>query len=202
MSDSAAPARGSQSPPANAANEASAQVSEREAQLAKVPFFDGLTPEALSMIAGVMAEENHAPGTKIFGYGEPGDKLYIVVEGKVRISREVGGMGEEALAVLGAGEVFGEMALLDESPRSADAKAHDRCRLLVITKDAFDDLRARVRVREELARADDVRLDERAAPRAEVELGHRAGDDLADPRRVVGVAMEEEDASVARGMHP
>ena len=140
MSDSAAPARGSQSPPANAASDASAQLSEREAQLAKVPFFDGLTPEALSMIASVMAEENHAPGTKIFGYGDPGDKLYIVVEGKVRISREVGGMGEEALAVLGAGEVFGEMALLDESPRSADAKAHDRCRLLVITKDAFDDL--------------------------------------------------------------
>lgn len=138
MSDSAAPARGSQSPPANAAaNEA---LSEREAQLAKVPFFDGLTPEALSMIASVVAEENQAPGTKIFGYGDPGDKLYIVVEGKVRISREVGGMGEEALAVLGAGEVFGEMALLDESPRSADAKAHDRCRLLVITKDAFDDL--------------------------------------------------------------
>jgi CRP-like cAMP-binding protein len=137
VSDSAAPARGSQSPPANAANEA---LSEREAQLAKVPFFDGLTPEALSMIASVMAEENHAPGTKIFGYGEPGDKLYIVVEGKVRIFREVGGMGEEALAVLGTGEVFGEMSLLDESPRSAGALAHERCRLLVITKDAFDDL--------------------------------------------------------------
>ena len=49
-------------------------------------------------------------------------------------------MGEEALAVLGAGEVFGEMSLLDETPRSADAKAHERCRLLIITKDAFDDL--------------------------------------------------------------
>jgi len=138
VSDSAAPARGSEKPPE--VDAAKAALSEREAQLAKVPFFDGLTPEALSMIANVMAEEAHAPGAKIFGYGEPGDKLYIVVEGKVRISREVGGMGEEALAVLGAGEVFGEMSLLDESPRSADAKAHDRCRLLVITKDAFDDL--------------------------------------------------------------
>lgn len=136
MSDSAAPAREGQSSPAPA----NTALAEREAQLAKVPFFDGLTPEALAMIANVTTEETHAPGTKIFGYGEPGDKLYIVVEGKVRISREVGGMGEEALAVLGAGEVFGEMALLDESPRSADAKAHDRCRLLVITKDAFDDL--------------------------------------------------------------
>ncbi len=113
---------------------------EREAQLAKVAFFDGLTPEALAMIAQVTTEEVYPSGTRIFQYGEPGDKLYIILEGKVRIFREVGGMGEEALAVLAPGEVFGEMALLDESPRSAGALAHEKCRLLVITKDAFDDL--------------------------------------------------------------
>ncbi|AKV04668.1 cAMP-binding protein [Labilithrix luteola] len=113
---------------------------EREAQLARVPFFEGLTPEALTMIAQVTTEEAYPYGTRIFQYGDPGDKLYIILEGKVRISREVGGMGEEALAVLGAGEIFGEMSLLDESPRSAGAIAHEKCRLLVITKDAFDDL--------------------------------------------------------------
>ena len=113
---------------------------DREAQLAKVPFFDGLTVEALQMIAQVTTEESYAYGTRIFQYGDPGDKLYIVIEGKVRIFREVGGMGEEALAVLGTGEVFGEMSLLDESTRSAGALAHERCTLLVITKDAFDDL--------------------------------------------------------------
>jgi len=132
--DSAAPAVQEQSTRGNAPS------AEREAQLAKVPFFDGLTPEALAMIANVTTEEAHAYGTRLFQYGDPGDKLYIILEGKVRISREVGGMGEEALAVLGPGEVFGEMALLDESPRSAGALAHERCRLLVITKDAFDDL--------------------------------------------------------------
>lgn len=112
----------------------------REEQLANVPFFDGLTVEALRMIAHVTTEESYAYGTRIFQYGDPGDKLYIVIEGKVRIFREVGGMGEEALAVLGNGEVFGEMSLLDESTRSAGALAHERCKLLVITKDAFDDL--------------------------------------------------------------
>jgi CRP/FNR family transcriptional regulator, cyclic AMP receptor protein len=126
--------QGESRPPAPVTN------AEREAQLSKVPFFDGLTPEALTMIAQVTTEESHAYGTRLFQYGDPGDKLYIILEGKVRISREVAGMGEEALAVLGAGEVFGEMALLDESPRSAGALAHERCRLLVITKDAFDDL--------------------------------------------------------------
>ena len=112
----------------------------REAQLAKVAFFEGLTPEALAMIADVTVEESHPYGQKIFGYGDIGEKLYIILEGKVRIYREVGGMGEEALAVLSAGEVFGEMALLDESPRSAGALAHEACRLLAIAKDQFDDL--------------------------------------------------------------
>lgn len=111
-----------------------------EDQLARVPFFDGLTRAALAIIARVCAEESHAAGTKIFGYGDPGDKLFIILEGKVRISREVAGMGEEALAVLGPGEVFGEMSLLDEAPRSADARVHERCRLLFVTKEAFDDL--------------------------------------------------------------
>jgi CRP-like cAMP-binding protein len=115
-------------------------MTEREEQLARVPFFDGLTREALALIAQATTEERHATGTKLFQYGDPGDKLFILIEGKVRISREVAGMGEEALAVLGAGEVFGEMSLLDESPRSADARVHESCRMLVITKEAFDDL--------------------------------------------------------------
>ena len=62
-------------------------ASEREDQLAKVPFFDGLTREALSIIAQVTTDETHALGTRIFQYGDPGDKLFVILEGKVRISR-------------------------------------------------------------------------------------------------------------------
>lgn len=109
-------------------------------QLANVTLFKGLTRDALEMIAQVATEEVHPLGTKIFQHGDVGDKLYLILEGKVRISREVQGMGEEALAVLGKGAVFGEMSLLDESPRSADARVHERCRLLAISKDGFDDL--------------------------------------------------------------
>jgi CRP-like cAMP-binding protein len=116
------------------------EVSERTAQLAKVPLFAGLSDTALEIISRVTTEESHALGTKIFQHGDPGDKLYIIVEGKVRISRDVPGMGEEALAVLGVGAVFGDMALLDEAPRSADARVHERCRLLALRKDAFEDL--------------------------------------------------------------
>jgi CRP/FNR family transcriptional regulator, cyclic AMP receptor protein len=116
------------------------QVTGREAELARVPFFEGLTREALALIARVATEESHATGTKLFQYGDPGDKLFVILEGKVRISREVAGLGEEALAVLGPGEVFGELSLLDEAPRSADARVHEPCRALVIRKESFDDL--------------------------------------------------------------
>ncbi len=67
--------------------------------------------------------------------------MYVIIDGRVRISREVAGIGEEAIAILGPGSVFGEMALLDEAPRSADARVHEQpCRLLAIPKDAFEDL--------------------------------------------------------------
>jgi CRP-like cAMP-binding protein len=115
-------------------------MTERIQQLQHIDLFSGLKPHALELIANVATEETHALGTKIFQHGDAGDKLYLILEGKVRISREVPGMGEEALAVLGPGQVFGEMALLDESPRSADARVHERCRLLAIPKDGFDDL--------------------------------------------------------------
>ena len=141
-SEQAGTASGSAPAPADppAIQDAAGASADREAQLAKVPFFDGLTAEALAMIAQVTTEEAYPYGTRIFQYGDPGDKLYIILEGKIRISREVSGMGEEALAVLGIGQAFGEMSLLDESTRSAGALAHERCRLLIITKDAFDDL--------------------------------------------------------------
>ncbi|HET9953071.1 MAG TPA: cyclic nucleotide-binding domain-containing protein [Polyangiaceae bacterium] len=113
---------------------------ERVEQLARVDLFAGLKPQALELIAQVANEEIHRVDTKVFRYGEAGDKLYLILQGKVRISRDVAGMGEEALAVLGPGEAFGEMALLDEAPRSADAHVHEECRLLVLSKDAFDDL--------------------------------------------------------------
>jgi CRP/FNR family cyclic AMP-dependent transcriptional regulator len=119
---------------------ASSAMTERETQLSRVPIFAGLTPEALRIVAKATTEESHATGTKIFQYGDSGDKLFILLEGRVRISREVAGMGEEALAVLGPGEVFGEMSLIDDAPRAADARVHERCRMLVMTKEDFDDL--------------------------------------------------------------
>jgi CRP/FNR family cyclic AMP-dependent transcriptional regulator len=117
-----------------------AALASKEEQLAKIHLFAGLRPEALRLVAEVTHEETHPQGTVVFRHGDVGEKLYLILEGRVRITREVQGMGEEALAVVGPGEVFGEMALLDDSVRSADARVHEPCRLLAIHRDAFDDL--------------------------------------------------------------
>ncbi len=115
-------------------------MTDRLEQLSKVDLFAGLKPKALELIASLATEETHPLNTVLFKHGDVGDRVYLILAGKVRIGRTVPGMGEEALAVLGVGDVFGEMALLDEAPRSADATVHERCTLLTITKASFDDL--------------------------------------------------------------
>jgi len=108
--------------------------------LAKVHMFEGLQPAYLKRIAAIGVHEQHAAGTTIFAEGAVGDKMYLIASGAVRISREVPGMGEEALAVLRPGNYFGEMALIDDSPRSADAKAHEMTEVFVIRKEDLEDL--------------------------------------------------------------
>lgn len=84
----------------------------------------GLSASELRLLATYSLQERFDAEALIFAEGEQGEKLYIVVEGQVRISRRLPGMGEEALTILGRGDVFGEMALIDSQPRSADARAH------------------------------------------------------------------------------
>jgi CRP/FNR family cyclic AMP-dependent transcriptional regulator len=108
--------------------------------LAKIHLFQGISSVGLKRIAAIATEETHRLGHVIFREGETGNALYLILEGKVRISREVSGLGEEALAVLAPGDAFGEMALIDDFPRSADARVHERCRVLVISKESLEDL--------------------------------------------------------------
>ena len=85
----------------------------------------GLSAAEMKLLATFSTEERFREGSLIFREGEQGDKLYIVLDGRVRISKFIPGVGEEALTVLDRGDFFGEMALIDEKPRSADAKSHD-----------------------------------------------------------------------------
>lgn len=85
----------------------------------------GLSAAEMKLLATFSSEERFREGSMIFREGERGEKLYIVLDGRVRISKFIPGVGEEALAVLDRGDFFGEMALIDDKPRSADGKAHE-----------------------------------------------------------------------------
>ena len=108
--------------------------------LAQVKFFAGLPTAYLRRIADIGNEETHSGGGTIFQEGDKGDKFFLILDGAVRISRMVPGMGEEAIAILRPGAYFGEMALIDDVPRSAHALVHEQCRLFVIRKEALEDL--------------------------------------------------------------
>jgi CRP/FNR family transcriptional regulator, cyclic AMP receptor protein len=85
----------------------------------------GLSAAEMKLLATFSNEERFREGSMMFREGDKGDKLYIVLDGRVRISKFIPGVGEEALTVLDRGDFFGEMALIDEKTRSADAKAHE-----------------------------------------------------------------------------
>lgn len=93
----------------------------------KMDLFEerGLSAAEMKLLATFSEEERFRGGAALFREGDAGEKLYIVMDGRVRISKFIPGVGEEALAILGRGEFFGEMALVDDQPRSADAWAHE-----------------------------------------------------------------------------
>lgn len=100
----------------------------------------GLSSKELRLLAAFSSEEMFKSGQNIFMEGDRGEKLYIILDGQVRISKFIPGVGEEALAILERGDFFGEMALIDRAPRSADAKAHTDATVLPIESKLLTDI--------------------------------------------------------------
>jgi CRP-like cAMP-binding protein len=100
--------------------------------------FADLTDDELAHVVEICKEQRFKFGQTIFKEGEPGNRLYLIADGEVRISRNVPGSGEEALAVLKKGACFGEMAIFDRSERSTDAIANTDTTLLTITRSDFE----------------------------------------------------------------
>lgn len=79
----------------------------------------------INFLASLSQERSLAPGEIIFREGDEGDALYVVLDGRVMISKQIAGAGDEALEFVERGGYFGEMALIDNEPRSADVKADE-----------------------------------------------------------------------------
>ncbi|MFP5287388.1 MAG: cyclic nucleotide-binding domain-containing protein, partial [Thermoanaerobaculia bacterium] len=84
----------------------------------------GLSRRELMTLATFSKEKRFPAGASLFQEGDEGSEMYVILEGRVMISKFIPGAGEEALAILDRGDFFGEMTLIDGEPRSADAKAH------------------------------------------------------------------------------
>jgi CRP/FNR family transcriptional regulator, cyclic AMP receptor protein len=109
--------------------------------LRKTYLFQDLTGKELEQVLAICEEADYPPEALIVREGEAGDRMFMIVEGRVRIQKSIKGVGNEALAILEAGDFFGEMALVEDIERSADAVAHEGpARLLAIPKDKFESL--------------------------------------------------------------
>ncbi|MDB4915274.1 MAG: cyclic nucleotide-binding protein [Gemmatimonadetes bacterium] len=106
--------------------------------LKNVAIFKDLDEAEIAEIAEVCREEKFVSGEYIFREGESGNRLYLICEGEVRISRDVPGSGEEALAILKLGALFGEMAVFDRSDRSTHAISNGGTTVLTITRPDFE----------------------------------------------------------------
>ena len=111
----------------------------RVAILARTPVFLGLPRRLLGRVAVQLFEKSYAPGEVVFREGDPGKGLFVVLDGEVEVLRETP-RGEQRLAMLGPGAAFGELALIDDLPRSATARALDSSRLLILYRSHFEAL--------------------------------------------------------------
>jgi CRP/FNR family cyclic AMP-dependent transcriptional regulator len=100
-------------------------------------LFRGLSASTIAQIASLSLRRPYAAGAIVFSQGDPGDALYGVVTGKVRISASAPDGKEMFLNIMEPGDTFGEIALLDGNPRTATASAMAPCELLVIMRDPF-----------------------------------------------------------------
>ena len=110
---------------------------DKRALLTGHPLFRDLPAKAIEQIASYMTRRKVPRGKRIFAKGDPGTGLMGVLSGAVRISIESVSGKEIVLNVIRPGQIFGEIALLDGHPRTADAVAMSDCELIVIDRREF-----------------------------------------------------------------
>ena len=110
------------------------------ASISRIPFFAGLDADALSRVAATLRTRRFRRGEVVFHAGDPGDALFLIMSGEVKISLPSETGDEAILASLRDGDVFGELALLDGAPRSATATALVAAEIVELPRTAFREL--------------------------------------------------------------
>lgn len=107
--------------------------------LRSAPLFAGLDSEELAALADVALEKEFAPGEIVFEEGDAAHHLYVIVQGKVEVFRRADSR-EYHVATLGEEECVGEMAVLEDTPRSASVRAMEPTGVLKIDREGFREL--------------------------------------------------------------
>jgi CRP/FNR family transcriptional regulator, cyclic AMP receptor protein len=110
---------------------------ENKAFLRRVPLLASLTELQIETLAGASARRAFPKGRMIVAEGEPSQSLYILLSGRAKVQRSDSEGKEVILAVLGPGEFFGEMSLIDDAPRSASVITIESCDFMAIQKETF-----------------------------------------------------------------
>lgn len=110
---------------------------ENKAFLRRVPLFASLNEMQLAQLAAGSVRKNYPRGRTIVAEGEPSQSLYILLSGRAKVQRSDSEGKEVILAVIGSGEFFGEMSLIDDAPRSASVITIESCDFMAINKDSF-----------------------------------------------------------------
>ena len=105
--------------------------------LSSVPMFAAFSQDQLRALATMVTRRSAPRGTTIMREGDPIDCLYIVNAGRLKVMMGEADGKETILSIIGQGEFFGEMGLIDDNPRSASVIAIEHCELLAMTKRAF-----------------------------------------------------------------
>jgi CRP/FNR family cyclic AMP-dependent transcriptional regulator len=103
--------------------------------LASAPLFAALDAEAAAALRHSMIEVDLPKGEVLFTEGEPGDRLYVIADGKIKLGATSADGRETLLAILGPGDMFGELSLFDPGPRTATATALTDATLLGLGHD-------------------------------------------------------------------
>ncbi|UCE31811.1 MAG: cyclic nucleotide-binding domain-containing protein [Burkholderiales bacterium] len=105
--------------------------------LKRVPLFSSLSDPQLDALAAASVRRSFPKGRIICNEGEPSQSLYILLAGRAKIQRSDAEGKEVILAVIGSGEFFGEMSLIDDEPRSASVITIEPCEFMAIQKETF-----------------------------------------------------------------
>jgi CRP/FNR family cyclic AMP-dependent transcriptional regulator len=105
--------------------------------LRRVPLLAGLSEQQLELLAAGSSRRNYPRGRTIVSEGEPSNSLYILLSGRAKVQRSDSEGKEVILAVLGSGDWFGEMSMIDDAPRSASVITLESCDFMAIEKASF-----------------------------------------------------------------